>query len=50
MIVSRGKFEPTVLIDLVEEPERAMERQQMVEKLLPAHGKLDQYQILFADP
>ena len=61
MIVGRGKFQPAALIDLAEEPPKGVkQRHQMVERLLPvmaeanehapAHGKLDQYHILFADP
>lgn len=61
MVVGRGKFQPAVLIDLVDEPPKGvMSRHQMVERLLPtvaeanihapAHGKLDPYHILFADP
>lgn len=61
MIVGRGKFQPAALIDLGEEPPRTTkERHELVEKLLPfisdanehapAHGQLDRYHILFADP
>ena len=61
MIVGKGKFETAALIDLVEEPPKvAIQRHRVVEKLLPviaeanvhapAHGKLDRYHILFADP
>ena len=61
MVVGRGTFQPAALIDLVQEPPKgAMQRYQMVEKLLPViteanvhaptHGKLDQYHIIFADP
>lgn len=61
MAVGKGKFESAALIDLVEEPPKvAVQRHQMVERLLPviseanvhapAHGKLDPYHILFADP
>lgn len=61
MIVGKGKFQPAVIIDLAGEPLRStMQRHNIVERLLPviaeanvnapAHGKLDQYHILFADP
>ena len=61
MVVGKGKFQPAVVIDLVQEPPKeASQRHQMVERLssaiaeanihAPAHGKLDQYHILFADP
>jgi aryl carrier-like protein len=61
MVVGRAKFQPAALIDLaVEPPKDARQRHQMVERLLPiiseanehapAHGKLDQYHILFASP
>ncbi|KAK4186651.1 hypothetical protein QBC35DRAFT_412198 [Podospora australis] len=61
MIVGRGKFQPAALIDLGEEPPKTTkERHELVEKLLPfindanehapAHGQLDRYHILFADP
>lgn len=61
MVVGKGKFQPAVVIDLVREPpENPVERHRKVKELLPviaeanvhapAHGKLDQYHILFADP
>lgn len=61
MVVGKGQFQPAVLIDLVEEPPKgAMQRHQKVEQLMPviheanvhapAHGKLDQYHVLFTDP
>ena len=61
MVVGKGKFQPAVLMDLAEEPPKgAMQRHQKVEQLMPviheanvhapAHGKLDQYHVLFADP
>ncbi|KAF2836219.1 putative NRPS-like enzyme [Patellaria atrata CBS 101060] len=61
MVVGRGKFQPAALIDLnVDPPKGQKERHQMVQKLqtvileanehAPAHGKLDQYHILFANP
>lgn len=61
MVVGRGKFQPAVLIDLFGRvPMEAGEKHQMVERLgpviaeanvhAPAHGKLDQYHILFAGP
>jgi nucleoside-diphosphate-sugar epimerase/aryl carrier-like protein len=61
MIVGRGMFQPAALIDLAQEPPKgAKERYKMVQRLLqviseanqhaPAHGKLDHYHILFADP
>ncbi|OTB03015.1 hypothetical protein M426DRAFT_74313 [Hypoxylon sp. CI-4A] len=61
MVVGRGKFQPAALIDLGKAaPDTVMERQQLVQNLLPVideankhapgHGKLDQYHILFADP
>lgn len=61
MVVGRGKFQPAALIDLAKgSPKGAKQRHQMVERLLPiiseanehapAHGKLDQYHILFASP
>ncbi|KAL8904941.1 MAG: hypothetical protein Q9207_002935 [Kuettlingeria erythrocarpa] len=60
MVVGKGKFQPAVLVDLVQEPPKgAMQRHQMVERLMPviheanvhapAHGKLDQYHVLFTD-
>ncbi|KAL8643415.1 MAG: hypothetical protein Q9226_008395, partial [Calogaya cf. arnoldii] len=61
MVVGKGEFQPAVLVDLAEEPPKgAMQRHQKVEQLMPviheanvhapAHGKLDQYHVLFADP
>lgn len=61
MLVGKGKFQPAVIIDLVREPSKnPEERYRMVKKLLPiiaeanvhapAHGILDEYHILFADP
>lgn len=61
MVVGKGEFQPAVLVDLVEEPPKgAMQRHQMVERLMPviheanvhapAHGKLDQYHVIFTDP
>ncbi|KAK7737321.1 putative NRPS-like protein biosynthetic cluster [Cytospora paraplurivora] len=61
MVVGRGKFQPAVLIELKNKPPKSViERQETVHKLMPfldeanthapAHGKLDQYHILFADP
>ena len=61
MVVGKGKFQPAVLIDLGEEPPRGpMQRHRMIETLLPviseanvhapAHAKIDQYHVLFADP
>ncbi|KAL8722181.1 MAG: hypothetical protein Q9225_001277 [Loekoesia sp. 1 TL-2023] len=61
MVVGRGKFQPLVIVDLVGEPPKGpMQRHETVEKLLPviaeanihapAHGKLDQYHILFTKP
>ncbi|KAI1097411.1 acetyl-CoA synthetase-like protein [Jackrogersella minutella] len=61
MIIGRGRFQPGALIDLGEAPPNTIElRQQLVQSLLPvinkanehapAHGKLDQYHILFTDP
>ena len=61
MVVGKGRFESAVLLDLVEEvPKTAIQRHRMVERLLPviseanvhapAHGKLDPFHILFADP
>ncbi|KAI4103538.1 MAG: hypothetical protein L6R37_003755 [Teloschistes peruensis] len=60
MVVGKGKFQPAVLLDLTEEPpNNAMQRHAMIERLLPvikeanvhapAHGKLDQYHVLFVD-
>jgi aryl carrier-like protein len=61
MVLGRGKFQPAALIDLVDKPPQGtLQRRQLVEALLPvigeankhapAHGKLDQYHILFANP
>ncbi|CAO1601145.1 hypothetical protein XANCAGTX0491_004809 [Xanthoria calcicola] len=61
MVVGKGQFQPAVLVDLVEEPPKgAMQRHRKVEQLMPviheanahapAHGKLDQYHVLFTDP
>lgn len=61
MVVGKGKFQPAVIIDLVREPPKTLvERRRKVKELLsviaeanvhaPAHSKLDQYHILFADP
>ncbi|XXG95744.1 hypothetical protein Hte_002014 [Hypoxylon texense] len=61
MIVGRGKFQPAALIDLsIARPNTNAQHQQLVQRLIPvideanehapAHGKLDQYHILFADP
>ncbi|KAI0381395.1 acetyl-CoA synthetase-like protein [Hypomontagnella monticulosa] len=61
MVVGRGKFQPAALIDLGKAPPKSTKlRQQLIHSLLPvieeanvhapAHGKLDQYHILFADP
>ena len=61
MVVGRGEFQPAVLVDLdTEPPQSAPKRRQLVESLLPviseanehapAHGKLDQHHLLFADP
>ncbi|KAL8964309.1 MAG: hypothetical protein Q9183_004537, partial [Haloplaca sp. 2 TL-2023] len=61
MVVGKGKFQPAALLDLAEEPPKdAMQRHQKVEQLMPviheanvhapAHGKLDQYHVLFANP
>ncbi|KAI9745048.1 MAG: hypothetical protein M1818_001326 [Claussenomyces sp. TS43310] len=61
MVVGRGRFQPAALIDLAEEPPKGTkQRYQTVQRLLPviaeankhapAHGKLDPYHILFADP
>lgn len=61
MVVGKGKFQPAVIIDLAAEPPKStVQRHKLVERLLPviseanvhapAHGKLDQYHILFADP
>ena len=61
MVVGRGRFQPAVLLDLAVEPPRTVEtRHQLVNQLLPfvaeanahapAHGQLDPYHIMFADP
>ncbi|KAK7186799.1 thioester reductase domain-containing protein [Paraphaeosphaeria sporulosa] len=61
MIVGRGKFQPAALIDLGKRPPQIVrQRHDLVQSLLPvindanehapAHAKLDQYHILFADP
>jgi aryl carrier-like protein len=61
MVVGQGKFQPAALIDfLCEVPRDSTERYQLLESIksaiaeanthAPAHGKLDQYHILFADP
>ncbi|OTA64054.1 acetyl-CoA synthetase-like protein [Hypoxylon sp. EC38] len=61
MVVGRGKFQPAALIDLGKaQPDTVEQYQQLIQSLLPvideankhapAHGKLDQYHILFADP
>ncbi len=61
MVVGRGRFQPAVLLDLAVEPPRtAKTRHQLVNQLLPfveeanahapAHGQLDPYHIMFADP
>ncbi|KAI1081041.1 putative NRPS-like enzyme [Whalleya microplaca] len=61
MIVGRGKFQPAAIIDLGKEPpETTTGRHELLIELLPfiseankhapAHGQLDQYHILFADP
>ncbi|KAL4904331.1 hypothetical protein BDW74DRAFT_168379 [Aspergillus multicolor] len=60
MVVGQGKFQPAVLIDLLCDPPcDSTERYQLLESMkytiaeanthAPAHGKLDQYHILFAD-
>lgn len=60
MVVGQGKFQPAALLDLLcEVPRDSTARYQMLESLrptiveanlhAPAHGKLDQYHILFAD-
>lgn len=61
MLVGKGKIQPAVIIDLVREPPKVPgERHRTIKELLPiiaeanvhapAHGILDQYHILFADP
>jgi aryl carrier-like protein len=61
MVVGQGKFQPAALLDLFcEVPRDSTARYQLLESLrstiaeanthAPAHGKLDQYHILFADP
>ncbi|KAF2644121.1 acetyl-CoA synthetase-like protein [Massarina eburnea CBS 473.64] len=61
MVVGRGKFQPAVLIDLGKPPPQTLsQRHDLIQSLLPvlneanehapAHAKLDQYHILFADP
>ncbi|KAJ0107296.1 hypothetical protein J7T55_015761 [Diaporthe amygdali] len=61
MVVGRAKFQPAVLIELNDKPPQSVrERQDVVRQLIPflneanthapAHGQLDQYHILFADP
>lgn len=62
MVVGKSKFQPAVIIELAsgEPPKTTMQRRKIVERLLPviseanfhapAHGKLDQYHIVFADP
>ena len=61
MIVGQGKFQPAALLDLLcEVPRDSTARYQLLESLrftiaeanthAPAHGKLDQYHILFANP
>ncbi|KAK0614921.1 hypothetical protein B0T17DRAFT_540571 [Bombardia bombarda] len=61
MVVGRGRFQPAALLELFDTPPATTkERRQLVETLLPvieeanqhapAHGKLDQYHIMFADP
>lgn len=61
MVVGKGKFQPAVVIDLAGEPPNTpLQRHRIGERHLPvisatnihasAHGKLDQYHILFADP
>lgn len=60
MVVGRGKFQPAALLDLGDElPKTASERYAIVKEILPAiaeankyapaHGKLDQYHILFVE-
>ncbi|KAF7586175.1 hypothetical protein BBP40_009331, partial [Aspergillus hancockii] len=61
MVVGQGKFQPAALIDLLcEAPRDSTERYQLLESIkstiaeanthAPAHGKLDQYHVLFTDP
>jgi len=61
MVVGRGKFQPAALIDLgAAPPTDPSERYALVRELAPAiaeankhapaHGKLDEYHILFVDP
>ncbi|PYI03852.1 acetyl-CoA synthetase-like protein [Aspergillus sclerotiicarbonarius CBS 121057] len=51
MIVGQGQFQPVVLIELFTDPPHDPKaRYQILESLAPAHGKLDQYHVLFADP
>ncbi|KAK3300367.1 putative NRPS-like enzyme [Chaetomium fimeti] len=61
MVVGRGRFQPAVLLDLTAEPPRtAKGRHELIDQLLPfiaeanahapAHGQLDRYHVLFADP
>lgn len=61
MVVGRGRFQPAVLLDLVDDPPRtARGRHELVDQLIPfiaeanshapAHGQLDRYHVLFADP
>jgi hypothetical protein len=61
MVVGRGRFQPAVLLDLAVDPPRtARGRHELVDQLMPfiaeanahapAHGQLDRYHVLFADP
>lgn len=61
MIVGKGQFQLGALIDLVHEPPSSIQaRYELVQRLLPvvaeanqhapAHGQLDEYHIIFADP
>jgi acyl-coenzyme A synthetase/AMP-(fatty) acid ligase len=61
MVVGRGRFQPAALIDLgVAPPQSLKQRNELIQMLLPfvndanehapAHAKLDQYHIFFADP
>ncbi|PLB54578.1 L-aminoadipate-semialdehyde dehydrogenase [Aspergillus steynii IBT 23096] len=61
MVVGLGRFQPAVLIDLHSDvPRNLTEKHQLLESMkstieeanahAPAHGKLDQHHILFADP
>lgn len=61
MVVGRGKFQPAALLDLGEAPpDTPSGRRAILKEILPAineankhapaHGKLDQYHILFVDP